>query len=808
MRFISTKLFFQLLFTIFLMKNAVAQQIWVVNLKTVSDAEYPNNNQIGFKSKLDGAFSHQVVVISELPNGNFDFAVLPANPSSDTLFIYDVNVLEMMPTVPDFVKNDDYLSFLSILNQEWNRIQVKFNPKQFAARGKGTEKTVATRVDVANNCLAKGLWEVIAFTAENGNDVMYFQCWFDFPVELYDRLFEKRNGFSIVKYDDMLKNYSHATAEKVNLNRLRKVQSEKEISFKNLNSEYYPLKGERETKLKNVVFPTNITKIDDFLTDNTTFSTFAAPGMYTRGDPRKTELARFQKLEKTVVLQTISANAAAIETTELQLTFSDKLNTKKTKYVIGGLLLDKLPLLNLNTMHKGWQRPMGVSNHSFYSSIDEINAASSAQNPYFSVLLNENGKWLDSHDIGIDGILLFRDESMPEKVHALILAFERHAFVGHFVFSIKPNVILTAVAPPKTNDILDEKLVFTGDMRSRLVERDWDVTTADGKILEPRTRFRVRMRFGFNYNYSKNWSFGARIRTGSPNEQQSPHVTLGANESSNIPIGADRAFIKYSNKSFTIWTGKHTFPFYTHDDLFVTQDISPEGIYSCYEIKVGNNLKLKPAGAFFIINSLGKSFKKDQTMKAFQLHAVQKSNGNELNISTGLFVIDSVGGATDGTGTFKINYHDWMSNMKFTFGKFKIPISIAGNLMINNAKLEDCFVVKNGLANEKSGFSTTLEIGQLKTKNDFLFSATYAHIEKYSVLDYFAQDDWMRWGFSGASGTRGSNFEGFELRAGYAFGANCNLIARTYLIKGIAPNKMGATLETNNRFRLDLNIGF
>lgn len=405
-------------------------------LKTFTDAEYPNNNMIGFKSKLDGTYTHKEVLISEGENGQYDFTILPANAQSDTLFVKNVNVLEFMPSIPEYVKKDNYLSFLAVLNQEWNRIQVKFNNKLFSASGQGTEKNSATRVDIANNCLAKGLWEILAFTTDNKNDSMYFQCWFDFPDTLYNQLFLKRNGISIAQYDDILKNYSHVKGEKVDLNALRQVNSESMLTFTSLNKNYYPLKGERETKLKNIVFPTSVASINDLLTDKTTYATFAKPGIYTRADPRKTELSRFQHLEKVLLLQTQSKNAAATLTTELQFFYKDNAKTKTTKYVIGGLELDKLPVLTANTLHKGWQQPMGISNHSFYSTYEDFIKTSSAESPYFSFLLNEKGEWLDSHDVGIDGILLYRDEADTTKIHAFILSFERHSFVGHIVFDL------------------------------------------------------------------------------------------------------------------------------------------------------------------------------------------------------------------------------------------------------------------------------------------------------------------------------------------------------------------------------------
>ncbi|MFN0274334.1 MAG: hypothetical protein ACKVPJ_01190 [Chitinophagales bacterium] len=415
---------------------SAGSKVYKATLLTATDEEYPHNNMIGFKSTQAGKYAHNAIHFTQNASGKFDAVILPGNNISDTIFIKDVNLMEMMPSVPEYVTGDPYLSYLAVMNQEFNRIQVKFTNKNFTALGNGTEESVITRIDIANNCLAKGLWEVIAFTTEDSNDKLYFQCWFDFPEELYNDLFAKRNSTAITKYDKMLTTYYDEKAAKVDLNVLRKVNGESEIAFTNLNHELYPLKGERETKAKNIISPIGYTSINDFLNNDTKFATFASPGQYTKDEPRKTQLSRFQNIQKVMLRTTTSANAAATPTQELQLYFTDNAKTTLTKFIVGGLQLDKLPVLNSSAMHKGWQRPMGIGNHSFYNSIDDINATSSLQNPYFAMLLDANDTWLDSHEIGIDGPLFFRDETDPNKVHMLILSFERHAFVGHFVFEI------------------------------------------------------------------------------------------------------------------------------------------------------------------------------------------------------------------------------------------------------------------------------------------------------------------------------------------------------------------------------------
>ena len=368
----------------------------------------------------------------------------------------------------------------------------------------------------------------------------------------------------------------------------------------------------------------------------------------------------------------------------------------------------------------------------------------------------------------------------------------------------------TKNASTQTNTTkIEQKLIFTVDARVR-IEDDWGVVGADGKTADARLRVPVRIRFGLTYNYDDNISFGTRLRTGAINNQQSEDYTLGSapGEFSTVPLDMDRMYIRYSKNNFTAWGGKNLFPFYTHDELFWSQNVSPEGFYADYEIKINAHFKLKPSGGYFIAITNGSPFNTDKTLKAFQILANYKTPTKEFNIATGIYKSDSLGNTPDGTATFLVNYAISVTSAKFTFNTKKLPLSIAGNFMYNFAELNNPTIIANNHQNQNTAYSATLEYGQLKNAHDFIISATYAHTEKYAIVDYFATDAWLRWGFTGATGTRSSNYEGIELRAGYAFGPKYNLLARAYFVNGIAPNKPGATLESNNRFRLDFNVGF
>ena len=376
----------------------------------------------------------------------------------------------------------------------------------------------------------------------------------------------------------------------------------------------------------------------------------------------------------------------------------------------------------------------------------------------------------------------------------------------YIIVLITISVSLAGQTPVPVNTFWD-KIKFNADLRTR-TEYDWMNITAAGDTNDNRLRLRTRARFGFTYQYNEKVEFGMRLRAGNAADQQSPHVSFGTpGESAPIGLAFDKAYIKVNYKGLWATTGKNTYPFYYHNELFWDEDVTPEGIATGYDWKIGNTTHVKPTVGFFFISSTGKPFDTDVTLKAAQLHVNVAKNKSEINIASGIFSINDLPNLPDGTGTFKIDYKMVVSNLKFTY-KSKIPIAITADIMLNLENYTDSTIIANQHQDQTTGYVVGAELGQLKDKKNYMLGVYYAHIEKYSVVDYFAQDDWLRWGYSSASGTRSSNFEGVELRAGYAFGPKFNLLARTYLCNGIVANTPQSDIETANRFRLDLNIAF
>ena len=407
-----------------------------VQIEELTDNQYPDNPDRSIQHSLTGAFSHSEVVIDRIGD-SFNLIFLPKNTQSDSLILSNVNLMEFMPTVPVHVRNDEYLTEITLVNQEWNRQQVKFSLGDFSFKGTNQESSITRRVDLARNCLNSYLWEVITYANQDSTLAPVYHGWFNFPQELYQSMFKERNDLEFKQFASKLEDWVTPEAKKIDFDILRTIVSDTVIAFESKNKSLYPIVGERKKKEINIIKPLHYSIIQDFLTNTTLFATFTPPGYYNTSEPRKTKLGALAQLKRVVQSDIISQNHLKDSLIELRFSFLSNSGNIKTDVVIGGVNLEDIPTLPFKESYKGYQMPMGISNHSFYETYEECLKKTSFDNPYYSLIVDSNGLFLDSHDIGIDGSLLHFDSQDAKKLHVWLLSFERHAFVGHYVLKLK-----------------------------------------------------------------------------------------------------------------------------------------------------------------------------------------------------------------------------------------------------------------------------------------------------------------------------------------------------------------------------------
>ena len=404
-------------------KNDKKHLIPVTNL---SDQQYLDNPDIGYRSKDYKTDLISKVNIEELGDSSMGLHVI--TKEGNWISFNEVKLLEFIPTIPNHLKNDEYLGLLALVNQEWNRNQVRYSGSDFVC-----SDSSITRVDIARNCLNSYLWELIVYKEENGSLLPYTHTWFDFPHEWYQRLFKKRNGVEFSKYADYLENWKDPKSDDVDLFAFRRFVDAADnmvLSYRSENDTMYPLEGARLKKLKEVIIPKSFESIRELQTDSTLYATFTPPGFYNRMDPRKTELGRLDCLMFIEINQVVSkADGEVYE--EVEMRFVHENGKDQTALIIGGIDIEKSPILDYYEAVHGWKSSMGFSNHTFYETAEEHENYSTKTSPYYALLLDGEGNWLDSHKIGIDGPIMYWDKD--GLLHIWLLSFERHSLVGHYI---------------------------------------------------------------------------------------------------------------------------------------------------------------------------------------------------------------------------------------------------------------------------------------------------------------------------------------------------------------------------------------
>ena len=353
------------------------------------------------------------------------------------------------------------------------------------------------------------------------------------------------------------------------------------------------------------------------------------------------------------------------------------------------------------------------------------------------------------------------------------------------------------------SDSLAQQLKFEGDFRFR-VERDWNVRNPDGTYKEDRDRLRYRARVGLVYQ-NTNWSqFGVRLRTGNPVKQQDPQITLG-DQFSGIPISFEKAYAAFKSRRFSGWVGKNTFPFEKQNELFWSDNVFPEGIAAGVNLPLENNFldQLRINTGHFIFITDGGTFGNDSYIQGVQL--LSKWAGNRFIFFPGLFYFKQMPNIPDGNETYRLDYTIAHIGARYNIlktSKWSVEADYYHN--VENLSKNDSITLE--FIDQKKGITVSTRYGDLKSKGNWYYRISYNYQERYSAVDFLAQNDWARWDYSdqGSPDGRLTNYKGWEFLIAYALTAKMDLQLRSFFVEQLVP--FGDFKETNSRVRFDINI--
>ena len=366
-------------------------------------------------------------------------------------------------------------------------------------------------------------------------------------------------------------------------------------------------------------------------------------------------------------------------------------------------------------------------------------------------------------------------------------------------------LLTTSITVNAQIDSLLSKITFELDYRFR-AEQDWDSKRSDGSFRENRSRLRYRLRAGVTYE-DKYYSIGTRVRTGDPNKQQDPQLTLGKGlqEFGTLPIGFEKAYFQYNRNNYRIWLGKNTYPFEKNNELFWSDNVFPEGVALEKTIPFESSLvnSIKVATGHFIINSNDTSLSDDAYFQGLQT-TISMGN-NSVKVFPSIYLFRNIPNIPDGADTFELDYTIFHIGSRFSLLKEK-RLMLKADYYQNLENYTDNTNISSTLMNHKTGVTLGVKYGELKEKKDWFLEVTYANLERYSILDYMAQNDWARWDYSAFNSPDGrlSNMQGIEVVYAYAITSKIKFVTKYYLVEQLT--QVGIAKENGQRVRFDIDI--
>ena len=350
-----------------------------------------------------------------------------------------------------------------------------------------------------------------------------------------------------------------------------------------------------------------------------------------------------------------------------------------------------------------------------------------------------------------------------------------------------------------------KKLKFQADARIR-GEQDWNSRKSDGTYRDDRFRVRFRVRAGLKYR-PKEWAeFGIRFRTGYPEKQQDPHLTIGDgyHEFESVPIGFDKLYFRMQYFRFDFWIGRNTFPFEKKHELFWGDNVWLDGFYLGASFDTAANWidSVKYSGGLFTVINNFSTFSSDSFIG--MLRVSTKHLDKRLSVFPSFYYFAEMPDIPDGNENYRFDYAIFHFGAEYIMQQPRMIFGLDFYQNLKNYQSDEN--IPEFLKNQKSGVVGHIVWGELKKKGDFSTGVYLTYLERYAAVDFFAQNDWTRWDYSsqGSRDGRLTNFKGVELVAAYKISKLFQLKMRYFKVEQLLP--YGSYLETGDRIRLDLDF--
>jgi hypothetical protein len=291
------------------------------------------------------------------------------------------------------------------------------------------------------------------------------------------------------------------------------------------------------------------------------------------------------------------------------------------------------------------------------------------------------------------------------------------------------NSALPVAVPVKVAN----NLQISGDMRVRY-EQNF------GEPRRDRGRGVLRARLRATYQIDRNFSLGARIVSGDPDDPNSADITLTQFDD-DLVVGLDQAFAKATFGALDLYAGKFDNPF-VRTDLVWDGDVNPEGASATFARNLGP-LKLRASGLYFMIDEAANA--RDSSMAGAQVALAGKPGSDWQAELAGGYYDYNLDLLTDADGG------DFRTNLLRPGGGYLSDfnlVDVVGSLTYAGLgprwpiRLTGDYVKNLGAAvSDDEGFGADLFVGRAADKGDWRFQYGYARMGVDGTLTAFSHDN-------------------------------------------------------------------
>ncbi|MEM9808232.1 MAG: hypothetical protein AAF959_23440 [Cyanobacteria bacterium P01_D01_bin.56] len=358
--------------------------------------------------------------------------------SPTELKLQDIDLSLMIPTVPATAHGNQALTQWFLTEREFNRQRVIFesgSPHIQLPTGLGDYAPENISIALTNNCLGSGYWELAIYNqTETGNEKIY-QGYFTFSRGAYAGLVNQLNPTSYWQQARTMEawpGFKFLSGLKFDLSALRTVEAEQTVPVQDLKSEPILAAKEQLSKADLIVYANGDTAHtwEDLRQIDLAFQSFVPPGIY---DPERLWASDFSQLAE-VTQATARQVVSPLDQKplkEIQLNFANT-DGELRQLIVSGIDLEQVPQLQPQDYSDGIYMPLGFGTP-FTQNYSELQKNRPDESSFFAVLLNGENEIIDyRQDIGLNGLVMHRDNNDENLLHIYLMSYERITLVSHY----------------------------------------------------------------------------------------------------------------------------------------------------------------------------------------------------------------------------------------------------------------------------------------------------------------------------------------------------------------------------------------